>query len=175
MVYVLAHLLTVHPETRNIFKVGKMVGTSNYSARPSNISEFIGADSQVDMLTDFRSGKLNLVVATSVLEEGIDIPACNVVICFQKPANLKSFIQRRGRARSSDSKLVLLLESNDTKSTPWHELEMEMKTLYEDDMRQLEEYKVLESTEEHDGCFFRVDKTGALLDLDNAVSVSDIS
>ena len=52
---------------------------------------------------------------------------------------------------------------------------MDMKTLYEDEMRQLHQFKVLEGTEEHDGRYFRVEKTGALLDLDNALSVSSVS
>ncbi|TVY20766.1 Dicer-like protein 2 [Lachnellula arida] len=170
VVFVLAHLLAVHPETRGRFRVGTMVGNSSHSYRPQSVAEFLSADSQTDTLSDFRSGKLNLVIATSVLEEGIDVPSCNVVICFQKPANLKSFVQRRGRARSRDSKLILLLESADTNSTPWEQIEKDMKTIYEDDMRQLRQYEVLEGSEEHDGRYFRVEKTGALLDLDNALS-----
>lgn len=47
-----------------------------------------------------------------------------------------------------------------------------MKALYENDMRMLQELQVLEDTEEHDGRFLRVEKTGAVLDFDNAVSVS---
>ena len=49
---------------------------------------------------------------------------------------------------------------------------MDMKTIYEDDMRQLRQYEVLEDSEEDDGRYFRVEKTGALLDLDNALPVS---
>ncbi|KAF4625953.1 hypothetical protein G7Y89_g12212 [Cudoniella acicularis] len=171
VVSVLAHLLSVHPDTRGRFRVGTMVGTSAHIYRGKNVAEFNAVDSQSDTLIDFRSGKLNLVIATSVLEEGIDVPACNVVLCFQKPANLKSFVQRRGRARHQDSKLILLLEKTlDNKTTDWHQLEMDMKKLYEDDMRVLQELMVIENSEEHDGRFFQVEKTGALLDLDNAVA-----
>ena len=69
VVSVLAHLLAVHPETRlNRFRVGTMIGTSSHSYRTQNVSEFLSANSQTDTLSDFRSGRLNLVIATSVLE-----------------------------------------------------------------------------------------------------------
>lgn len=68
VVSVLAHVLSIHPETRDRFKIGTMVGTSTHTKRGRNIGEFMGAESQNDTLTDFRAGKLNLVIATSILE-----------------------------------------------------------------------------------------------------------
>lgn len=45
-----------------------------------------------------------------------------------------------------------------------------MREIYENDRRILQEFRAIEDSEEHDGRFFRVEKTGAVLDLDNAVS-----
>ncbi|EPE27300.1 P-loop containing nucleoside triphosphate hydrolase [Glarea lozoyensis ATCC 20868] len=170
VVSVLAQLLSIHPQTRNIFKIGIMVGTSTNDYRGREMADFVNLDSQNDALIDFRSGKLNLLVATSVLEEGIDVPACNTVFCFQKPANLKSFIQRRGRARQRDSKLIIFHEFDDTKKTEWRQLEENMRRMYEDDLRVLQQLSITEEEEYHDGRFFQVESTGALLNLDNAVS-----
>jgi dsRNA-specific ribonuclease len=168
---VLAHLLSVHPETRDLFRIGTIAGTSANSHRAQSklIGELIDVDSQKTDLSLFKSGRINLVIATSVLEEGIDVPSCNAVLCFQKPANLKSFVQRRGRARHRDSELVLLLESTD-KGTEWHQLELAMRKIYEDEMRVLEETLLREDVEEHGNRTFEVPSTGALLDFDNAVS-----
>ncbi len=40
------------------------------------------------------------------------MPVCNLVVCFDRPDNLKSFIQRRGRARMRSSKLYLLFDED---------------------------------------------------------------
>ncbi|KAK5548299.1 Dicer-like protein 2, partial [Exophiala xenobiotica] len=51
----------------------------------------------------------NLIIETDVLEEGIDVTACNLVVCFDVPSNLKPFLQRRGRARQEQSTFAILL------------------------------------------------------------------
>jgi dsRNA-specific ribonuclease len=166
---VLAHLLRFHPQTRDRFKIGTVVGTSALTRRSQNIGDILDMNLRQDALALFKSGKINLVIATSVLEEGIDIPACNLVLCFEKPANLKSFVQRRGRARHRDSKLVLLVDSEKDKLNEWAQLEADMRAIYEDEMRELQELLVQEDSEEGDGRVFQVTRTKALLDLENSV------
>jgi len=59
-------------------------------------------DEQIhESLARFRSGETKVLVATSVLEEGIDIPECDMVIRLTETlGDFRSFIQARGRARS---------------------------------------------------------------------------
>jgi hypothetical protein len=166
---VLTHLLSTHPETRSLFRIATIVGASAHSYRARSIGELTDVDFQKNALSLFKSGRINLVIATSVLEEGIDVPSCNLVACFQKPANLKSFVQRRGRARHKDSELVLLLNSTD-KATEWHQLEQAMRKIYEDEMRVLQEVLLLEDSEEHCTGPFEVPTSGALLDCDNVIA-----
>lgn len=54
-------------------------------------------------LEEFASGAVQILVATNSMEEGIDIQACNAVICFDKFYNAKSHVQRSGRARAKDA------------------------------------------------------------------------
>lgn len=58
---------------------------------------------QQEVIREFRVGTLNLLVATSVAEEGLDIAQCNVVVRYGLLTNEISMVQARGRARSSQS------------------------------------------------------------------------
>ena len=50
---------------------------------------------QEDILRKFRTKELNLLVATSVLEEGVDVPKCNMVIRFDLPNDYRSYVQSK--------------------------------------------------------------------------------
>ncbi|KAL7627847.1 Dicer-like protein 1 [Parahypoxylon ruwenzoriense] len=58
----------------------------------------------------FRNGDLNCIFATSVGEEGIDIPDCNIIIRFDLCKTMIQYIQSRGRARRKDSKFFHMIE-----------------------------------------------------------------
>ncbi|KAH7090455.1 dicer-like protein 2 [Paraphoma chrysanthemicola] len=166
----LAEILVSHPQTKDLFCVGTFVGTSQSSKRKANIAALAEPRNQESTLEAFREGRINLILATSVLEEGIDISSCHLVICFEQPTNLKSFVQRRGRARKMQSQFFIFIPDRGLAKSPksWQFLEDEMKAAYLDDMREI---KLAEERELRDECgerFFEVPMTGALLTLDNA-------
>ncbi|KAF2741102.1 dicer-like protein 2 [Polyplosphaeria fusca] len=170
-VVALAEILALHPKTANLFNIGTFVGDSNTSKRRTLIADLTEPRNQQGTLDDFRAGKKNLILATSVLEEGIDVSSCNLVICFESPKNLKSFIQRRGRARKQKSNYIIMLPaSHSVAHSPqnWHSLEKEMIDAYLDDLRVVQRAKTQEMADEVVELTYRVPTTGALLTIEDA-------
>ena len=68
---------------------------------------------QENVLRQFRRHKFNLLIATCVVEEGLDIPKCNLVCRFDLPKTFRSYVQSKGRARAKDSCYYLLVDSQE--------------------------------------------------------------
>ena len=67
---------------------------------------------QISRMGEFRSGSANVLVATSVGEEGLDIPSADLVIFYEPVSSEIRTIQRRGRTgrRREGSVVVLIAE-----------------------------------------------------------------
>ena len=65
---------------------------------------------QVEIINQFKAGIYNVLVATSVAEEGLDIPATDLVLFYEPiPSAIRS-IQRKGRtARKKVGKVIVLI------------------------------------------------------------------
>ena len=65
---------------------------------------------QVAQIDAFRRGEANVLVATSVGEEGLDIPAADLVVFYEPVASAVRAIQRRGRTgRHAEGEVVMLV------------------------------------------------------------------
>ncbi len=161
-VALLAEIVSRHPRTRHLFHCGTFIGTSSSSQRKTtHLTELLDPRGQKFNLDDLRGGKKNLIITTSVLDEGIDVSACHIVICFNPPPNLKTFIQRRGRARRKESKYVVMMHSGETaKQRDWAMLEAKMKEEYMNEKRELEAWQERELQEEEYHARYEVESTG---------------
>ncbi|XP_065736870.1 interferon-induced helicase C domain-containing protein 1 isoform X2 [Phocoena phocoena] len=65
---------------------------------------------QKEVISKFRTGKINLLIATTVAEEGLDIKECNIVIRYGLVTNEIAMVQSRGRARADESTYVLVAQ-----------------------------------------------------------------
>jgi Fanconi anemia group M protein len=88
---------------------------------------------QVEALENFKAGKYTALCATSVAEEGIDIPKVDVVIFYEPiPSEIRS-IQRRGRTGRSAAGRVYVLIAKGTRDEAYYwasvHKERKMKTI----------------------------------------------
>ncbi|XWS70161.1 hypothetical protein CRYUN_Cryun03dG0025400 [Craigia yunnanensis] len=127
---------------------------------------------QKETLESFRSGKVNLLFATDVVEEGIHVPNCSCVIRFDLPKTVRSYVQSRGRARQSNSQFIMMLERGNLKQRNQlydiirSEYSMTNTAMNRDpDLRLLKE-RTFEETN-----VYIVDSTGASITADSAVSL----
>ncbi|KAF9307431.1 Dicer-like protein 1 [Mortierella antarctica] len=126
------------------------------------------------IITRFRNKEYNLLVSTSVAEEGLDIQPCNIVIRFDPVTTTTSYMQSRGRARKKNSRYIMMQESNNHKEEATLEKiqygEQSMREWYSDRPNQVsgeEDDQVQDkSTPEQQ---YLVPSTRALLTLSSAV------
>lgn len=78
-----------------------MVGVNN--DLPESIEVVLSSNYNSFSLEKFKNKETNVIVASSVLEEGIDLQMCNLVVLYDKPDTYRSYVQARGRARVNNS------------------------------------------------------------------------
>jgi Fanconi anemia group M protein len=70
---------------------------------------------QQRLLDAFRAGEHNVLIATSVAEEGLDVPSTDLVVFYEPvPSEIRS-IQRRGRTGRNRPGRVVVLVARDTR------------------------------------------------------------
>ena len=76
---------------------------------------------QKKIIEDFSIGEINVLVATSIAEEGLDIPEVNAVIFYEPIPSAIRAIQRTGRtARLKKGKLIMLITKGTRDESFYH-------------------------------------------------------
>ncbi len=74
---------------------------------------------QKEMLDGFRSGEFNVLISTSIGEEGLDIPKVDLVVFYEPVPSAIRSIQRRGRTGRQDHGRVILLVTKGTRDVAY--------------------------------------------------------
>ncbi|KAI7256511.1 dicer-like protein 1, partial [Hortaea werneckii] len=126
-------------------RVGFLVGVHS----PDIDEDRFSHRDQVITLDKFHTGEINCLFSTSVAEEGLDVPECNLVVRFDMYRTMIQYVQSRGRARKANSLFIHMVElGNDIQ----RELPSEVQ-FYETAMRKfcqtLPENRRLTANEDH--------------------------
>ncbi len=94
---------------KNKIRASKFVGQSKRQGDPGMKQE-----EQNTILEKFREGEFNVLVATSIAEEGLDIPEVDLVVFYEPIPSEIRHIQRRGRTGRKNLGSVLILATKNT-------------------------------------------------------------
>ncbi|AQK64412.1 dicer-like 105 [Zea mays] len=126
----------------------------------------------VEIVDSFRSGKVHLIIATQILEEGLDVPSCNLIIRFDQAATVRSFIQSRGRARMQHSDYVLLVRRGDVNALSKTQKFLKSGQIMREESQRLEStccQPLLNTLCNEE--FYGVESTGAIVTLNSSIQL----
>ena len=92
-----------------IFRPVRFVGQSSRFLDPG-----MNQNEQREILNEFSKGTYNILVATRIAEEGLDIPSVNTIIFYEPVPSEIRYIQRKGRTGRHEMGNVSILIANDT-------------------------------------------------------------
>ena len=88
--------IIIFTSTKN--KINDIVRSLNRSGFPAQgISSNLDQDKREEVLRDFRSKKIRILVATDVLSRGIDVKDINLVVNYDVPHDAEDYVHRIGR------------------------------------------------------------------------------
>jgi Fanconi anemia group M protein len=112
---------------------------------------------QIDTLGEFDSGEYNVLVSTSIGEEGLDIPSVDKVVFYEPVPSAVRDIQRSGRTGRQEAGEVVVLIAEDTRDEGYYWSAHHKKKNMEKTLKELKDadigdnsQKKLESFQEED-------------------------
>ena len=100
-------------------------------------SEGMTQTEQQDALDAFRNGEFEVLVSTSVAEEGLDVPEVDLVLFFEPVPTAIRSIQRKGRTgRQTEGQVVVLL-AEDTRDEAYYWISKRREDEMESELRDL--------------------------------------
>jgi len=99
--------------SKNGFECARFIGQASRD-REKGLSQ----KKQIETLCKFKEGEFKVLVATSVGEEGLDVPSTDLVVFYEAvPSEIRS-IQRKGRTgRHGSGKIIVLITRGTTDET----------------------------------------------------------
>jgi ERCC4-related helicase/ERCC4-type nuclease len=122
----LTEFLGEHVDARRFVGQGDKEGSSGMTQKQ-----------QKEVLDDFRAGEFEVLVSTSVAEEGLDVPEVDLVLFYEPVPTAIRSIQRKGRTgRQTEGRVVVLL-AEDTRDEAYFWISRRREKEMESELRKL--------------------------------------
>jgi len=92
---------------------------------------------QGETLDGFRAGEFEVLVSTSVAEEGLDVPEVDLVLFYEPVPTAIRSIQRKGRTGRQDEGRVVVLMAEDTRDEAFFWISRRREQEMEDELKEL--------------------------------------
>ncbi|KYQ55277.1 Endoribonuclease Dicer [Trachymyrmex zeteki] len=112
VIYSTLKTLSTHDRQYSFLQPDYVIGFQNNPYKNSREVSCI-AKWNKEVLQRFKNGSSNCIVATDVVDEGIDIPTCTLIIRYDIPTDFRAYVQSKGRARHNLSRYLILVENDD--------------------------------------------------------------
>ncbi|MFC4359503.1 DEAD/DEAH box helicase [Halobium salinum] len=114
------------------FSVHKFVGQGDKEG-----SDGMTQKQQQETLDAFRNGEFEVLVSTSVAEEGLDVPEVDLVLFYEPVPTAIRSIQRKGRTGRQDEGKVVVLLAEDTRDEAYFWISRRREKEMEKELRKL--------------------------------------
>jgi ERCC4-related helicase/ERCC4-type nuclease len=122
----LTEFLSQHIDARRFVGQGDKEGSSGMTQKE-----------QKEVLDDFRAGEFEVLVSTSVAEEGLDVPEVDLVLFYEPVPTAIRSIQRKGRTGRQDEGRVVVLLAEDTRDEAYFWISRRREKEMESELRKL--------------------------------------
>ncbi|MCH7659319.1 MAG: DEAD/DEAH box helicase [Euryarchaeota archaeon] len=122
----LTDFLSQHIDARRFVGQGDKEGSSGMTQKE-----------QKEVLDEFRAGEFEVLVSTSVAEEGLDVPEVDLVLFYEPVPTAIRAIQRKGRTGRQDEGRVVVLLAEDTRDEAYFWISRRREKEMESELRKL--------------------------------------
>ncbi|WP_439027930.1 DEAD/DEAH box helicase [Haloarchaeobius sp. DT45] len=122
----LTEFLSNHFETRRFVGQGDKEGSDGMTQKQ-----------QQETLEQFKAGEFEVLVSTSVAEEGLDVPEVDLVLFYEPVPTAIRSIQRKGRTGRQDEGRVVVLMAEDTRDEAYFWISRRKEKQMENELRKL--------------------------------------
>lgn len=84
---------------------------------------------QLEVIEQFKQGKYNTLIATSIGEEGLDIGEVDLIVCYDSKSSPLRMLQRMGRTGRKRSGKVVMLQMSGKEENDWQKAKDSYQTM----------------------------------------------